>query len=348
MKLKFRTLLLSDSNWLTELANDPQAAKYLLSVYPITQHEVVEFLKKDLESNEGKLIAAESNGEPVGTVSLWWRSAGRDRHVAWLGISVRSEHWGKGVGSGLMHEAVRVAKELGFSKIVLGVFDGNERAMRLYKKFGFKNEAYETDEVWIDGSWRKGFMMGLELAPCKPRFKTSQIKQNARRRYSARKAIMSTRQLEDKDLDEVNRLQNCPDSTKSSFRVPPITKEQTKQWYEGIKAQENKHCLACFSNNKLAGYLQFRALVLPFPRLKFEEIIVDANQEPYEAATALVSAIKGFKERYWYHGISAFVPETSEPIITAIESQGFKKTGAMKDYYFIDGYYVNSAVYEYL
>jgi ribosomal-protein-alanine N-acetyltransferase len=333
---------------LTKLANDPQAAKYLLSVYPVTQHEVVEFLKKDLESNEGKLIAAELNGEPVGWVSLWWRPAGRDRHVAWLGISVRTEHWGKGVGSGLMQEAVRVAKELGFLKMVLSVFDGNERAVRLYKKFGFKSEAYETDEVWIDGSWRAGFMMGLELAPCKPRLKRSQIKLNVKRRLSRREAVMPTRQLEDNDLDEINRLQNCPDSTKSSFRVPPITKEQTKQWYEGIKAQENKHCLACFSNNKLAGYLQFRALVLPFPRLKFEEIIVDANQKPYEAATALVLAIKGFKERYWYHGITAFVPETSESIIGAIESQGFKKTGAMKDYYFIDRYYANSAVYEYL
>jgi len=320
----------------------------MLSVYPITQHEVVEFTKKDLESNEGKLIAAELDDEPVGWVSLWWRPAGRDRHVAWLGISVRTEHWGKGVGSGLMQEAVRVAKELGFSKMVLGVFDGNERAMRLYKKFGFKNEANETDEVWIDGSWRTSFMMGLELAPCKPRLKISQIKLNAKRRHSAYEAIMSTRQLVDDDLDEVNRLQNCPDSTKSSFRVPPITKEQTKQWYQGIKAQENKYCLACFSNNRLIGYLQFKALVLPFPRLKFEEVIVDANQKAYEAATALVSAIKGFKERYWYHGISAFVPETSEPIIMAIESQGFKKTGALKDYYFIDGYYVNSAVYEYL
>ena len=348
MALHFRTLLLSDSDWLTELVNDPQASKYLLSVYPITQHEVVEFLKKDLESNEGKLIAAELNGEPVGTVSLWWRPAGRDRHVAWLGISVRSKHWGKGVGSGLMQEAIRVAKELGFPKMVLGVFDGNERAMRLYKKFGFKNEAYETEEVWIVGSWRTAFMMGLELVRCKPRLKRSQIKPNPKKPHSTREVIMPTRQLEDNDLDEVNRLQNCPDSSKSSFRVPPITKEQTKQWYEGIKVQENKHCIACFRNNRLAGYIQFRALALPFPRLKFEEIIVDANQKPYEAATALVSAIKGFKERYWYHGISAFMPETSEPIIRTIENQGFKKTGAIKDYYFIDGYYVNSAVYEYL
>lgn len=145
VKLQFRSLLLSDAGWLTEIVNDPDAAKYLLSVYPITQYDVAEFLKKDLESNEAKHIVAELDSEPAVTVSIWWRIAGRDRHVAWLGVDVRTKHWGKGVGSGLMQEAIRVAKELGFRKMTLGMFEGNERAMRLYMKFGFRKEAYEKD-----------------------------------------------------------------------------------------------------------------------------------------------------------------------------------------------------------
>jgi RimJ/RimL family protein N-acetyltransferase len=347
LKLKFRNLLSSDAAWLTEVVNDPEAARYLLSVYPITQHDVAEFLKKDLESSENKHIVAELDGEPAGMVSIWSRAAGRDRHVAWLGISVRTKHWGKGVGSGLMQQAVRIAKELGFRKIMLGMFEGNERAKHLYEKIGFRKEAYERDEVWIDGSWRTGFMMGLELAPCKPRLKLTQIKHNAKKQFSAPDVKITTRQLEDHDLDEVNRLQNCTQSTKSSFRVPPFTKEQTKQWYEGIKAQENKYCLASFSGDKLFGYLLFKTSAMPFPCLRFEEIIVDVSQKPYETATALVAAIKGFKERYWYHRIFAFAPETSYPIISALENQGFKKTGAMKNHYFIDGFYVDVAVYGY-
>lgn len=347
VKIQFRNLLLSDAGWLTEVVNDPDAARYLLSVYPQTQHDVAEFLKKDMESNEARHIVAELDGEPAGMVSVWWRTAGRDRHVAWLGIDVRTKHWGKGVGSGLMQEATRIAKELGFRKMTLGMFEGNERAMRLYEKFGFRKEAYEKEEVWIDGSWRTGFIMGLELAPCKPKLKPTQIKPNAKKQSSAPDDKISTRQLEDHDLEEVNRLQNCTHSTKSSFRVPPITKEQTKQWYEGIKTQENKYCLASFSSDKLLGYLLFRTSTMPFPCLRFEEIIVDANQKPYETATALVAAIKDFKERYRYHRIFAYAPETSYPIINALENQGFKKTGAMKNNYFIDGYYVNTAVYGY-
>lgn len=81
--------------------------------------------------------------------------------------------------------------------------------------------------------------------------------------------------------------------------------------------------------------------------MRFEEIIVDGNQKPYETAAALVAAIKKFRERYWYHRIFASAPETNDPIISALENQGFKKTGVMKNHYFIDGYYVNAAVYGY-
>ncbi|HVP40557.1 MAG TPA: GNAT family N-acetyltransferase [Candidatus Krumholzibacteriaceae bacterium] len=345
--MRFRNLLLSDASWLTEVINDPDAAKYMLSVYPVTEHDVIEFLKKDLESNETKHVVAELDGEPAGSVSLWWRPVGRDRHVAWLGIGVRAKYWGKGVGSALMQEATRIAKELGFRKIVLGVFEGNVRAMRLYEKSGFKKEAREKAEVWIDGSWRKGFVMGQELASCKPRLKQSQLKDNTKRQALALGVKISTRQLNDSDLDEVNSLQNCTQSTKSSFRIPPYTKEQTKQWYEGIKTQENKYCLAGFSNNKLSGYILFKATAPPFLCLRVEEIMVDANQNPYDTARALVAAIEGFKERYCYHRISTLLPENSYPIINALESHGFKKNGAIKNYYFIDDYYINAAVYEY-
>jgi len=79
--------------------------------------------------------------------------------------------------------------------------------------------------------------------------------------------------------------------------------------------------------------------------LKFEEILVDVNQQPEEAAEALIETIKGFRERYGYRRIFAYAPETSLPITSALTTQGFRKSGIMKDYYFIDGYYVNVAVY---
>jgi len=350
LKLKFRCLLLSDAEWLSENANDPGAAKYALDIFPVTDHEIEEWVKKDLEEKSSKYIVAELNDEPAGFVRLWSRPEfGRDRHIAWLGIAVRKRHWRKGVGTRLMKEAISLAKNAGFRKLMLGMFEGNERALPLYEKLGFRTEAYEDEEVYIDGSWRKAFMMGLELAPCAPRhvippaFPTyaSDTKPSENRR----RENIDVRNVMDIDLDELHRLQNCPDSTKSTYILPPVTKEETKKWVEKLRSEEGKHCYTCSKGRKLLGYLYFRAYRLPFACLKFEEILVDTRKEPNETARLLISAIIGFKERYSYRKIFAYVPETSRVITESLEHEGFKKTGALKDYYFTDGCYMDVGVY---
>jgi RimJ/RimL family protein N-acetyltransferase len=342
--------MLSDAGWLTENANDPEAAKYAIDVFPVHEHEIEEWLKKDLEEKSSRFIVAELNGEPAGFVRLSFRpEPGRDRHVTWLGIAVRRKHWRRGVGTGLMKEAINLAKESGCRKLMLGTFEGNERAIPLYGKLGFHTEAYEDEEVYIDGSWRKGFIMGLELASCEPKLASLPRPQpyisSTKPSKTSKQGDINVRQVMNGDLDELHRLQNCPDSTKSTYRLPPITKEETKNWLEKLRSEEGKYCFACSTGKKLLGYLHFRAYRLPFPCLRFEEILVDTKQEPNETAKSLVSAIKGFKERYSYRKIFAYVPETSRTVTEALDSQGFKKTGAMKDYHFTDGYYVNVAVY---
>ena len=289
MRLKFRSLLVKDAGWLTEAANDPEVAKYSLSIYPRTEHEVGEFLRKELGAGEGKHIVAELDGEPAGEVSIY-HGSGRYRHVAWIGIEVRRKHWGKGVGTGLMNEAVRLARELGCRKLFIGVFEGNERALRLYQKFGFEMEGYEEGAVYIDGSWRKDYLMGLELAPCEPKLETSKLHQPSKVdvRFTEKLASdLHVRQLMNSDLEELHRIQNCPKSTESCYKIPPITKEETKRWYEKLKSKEGKYCIAAFKGDKILGYLQFRADVLPFARLRFEEIVVDVNEKPEETAYTL-------------------------------------------------------------
>jgi RimJ/RimL family protein N-acetyltransferase len=230
--------LASDVDWLTESANDPEVAKYAISVHPITQHEVGEFLKKDLEESYNKSIVAVFDEDPAGYVFMWSRlGAVRDRHVAWLGITVRKKFWGKGVGTGLMNEVIDLARKSGHRRLMLGTIEGNERAIRLYDKSGFKREAYEPGEVYIDSSWRDSIIMGLELAPCEPKCSTS-----SRAGYHKASGYQDTqvRQVKNSDLDELHRLQNCPESTKSTFRIPPITKEETKKWYEKLNSEEGK------------------------------------------------------------------------------------------------------------
>jgi len=343
--LKFRGLLMKDAGWITECWNDPEFARYW-EPYPRTEHEVKEFFKKALEVYREKYIIAEFDGEPVGSVCLG-PETGRCQHIAELGLFVKREFWGKGVGSALMREAIRLAKQLGIRKIVLDTTEGNERAIKLYKKFGFENEAYQTDRLYVDSSWGKYYFMGLQLAPCEPKISPAKTTQPLKPNASFQKTDnVKVRQLMDHDLEELNRLQTCSESTKSNNRVPPVTREKTRRWYEKLDSFEGNHCFACFQNGTLLGYLRFRASRPPSPNLLLKEIIVDVNRRPAEAADALIAAIKGFRERYGYHRVFAQIPQTSTIIKTTLKNHGFKNTGAIQSRYFIDGYYVDMMFYE--
>jgi RimJ/RimL family protein N-acetyltransferase len=52
--------------------------------------------------------------------------------------SLRSQ----GVGSALLASAIEGAKNLGAHKIILEVFPHNERAIRLYERYGFEREGF--------------------------------------------------------------------------------------------------------------------------------------------------------------------------------------------------------------
>lgn len=344
-KLKFRNLLIEDVGWITECWNDSEFARYW-EPFPRTEHEVKEFFKKALGVYQEKYIVAEFDGEPVGSVSLG-PETGRCQHIAELGIFVKRKFWGKGVGSALMREAIKLAKQLGIRKIVLDTTEGNERAIKLYKKFRFETETYQTNMVYVDGSWRKYYFMSLQLAPCEPKISPTLITQPSKLNMTPQRTDnVKIRQLIDRDLEKLNKLQNCFESTKSSNKVPPVTREETKRWHEELNSFDGKYCFACFENETLLGYLRFRAGRPPSPNLLLKEIIVDVNRRPAEAADALIAATKGFRERYGYHRIFAQIPQTSTIIKTALENHGFKNTGAIQSRYFIDGYYVDMMFYE--
>ena len=348
MGLKFRSARIEDAKWMNEVANDPEVAKHLISVYPTTEHEDRERLKKALEDGKPKMIIAELDGEAAGCVNISLQD-GRTRHLAWLGIYVRRRYWGQGVGTALMKEAIRVAKELGCRRLMLGTEEGNERAIRLYRKFGFKTEATCHETTYIDGGWKSSPLMGLDLAPCEPHVPQQVLSRNINRQVTFSQQDVKVRQLIDDDLEEVNRLQNCVESTKTSdFRIPPTTKEATKKWYEELSASKGRFCYGFFKGKKLLGYVRFRTAPPPFLNLKVVEMLVDVNGKPKETTDVLISALKGFFERYSYHKIFWYtVPENNPTMIESLEAHECKRTGALKNYLFIDEHYVDALCYEY-
>lgn len=84
------------------------------------------------------LLVAEIDDMFVGAAQLFPLSTDQaNGHVGELGIYVLAPFRGKGVGATLMREILRQASTWDYTRVVLSVLSTNERAIRLYEKFGF-------------------------------------------------------------------------------------------------------------------------------------------------------------------------------------------------------------------
>ena len=82
------------------------------------------------------------------------------RHRAVMGISVRKEYWGCGLGSYLMQLAIDRTRTNGFEQLELGVYSDNTRAIHLYEKFGFERCGTTPHAFKLkDGTYRDEIMM---------------------------------------------------------------------------------------------------------------------------------------------------------------------------------------------
>ncbi|MBI5031166.1 MAG: GNAT family N-acetyltransferase [Chloroflexi bacterium] len=91
--------------------------------------------------------------EVVGQIALHtFPNAPRRRHTGQIGMMVRDDWQGKGVGTALMQAVVDLAdKWLNLRRLELDVYVDNEPALKLYKKFGFEIEGRQVDEAFRDG-----------------------------------------------------------------------------------------------------------------------------------------------------------------------------------------------------
>jgi putative acetyltransferase len=84
----------------------------------------------------------------------------RRRHTGHLGMAVRDDWQGKGVGTALLQAAVDLAdKWLNLERLELDVYTDNQPAVRLYKKFGFVIEGTRVRFAFRDGCYVDAYSM---------------------------------------------------------------------------------------------------------------------------------------------------------------------------------------------
>lgn len=114
---------------------------YLLS-YPdensFTAEQESQFLKEKTESKNEIEIVAEVNGKIAGTAGIdAIGSSCKVRHRAEFGINIAKEFWKMGIGRALTEACIECAKNAGYTQLELDVVAENDRAVEMYKKFGF-------------------------------------------------------------------------------------------------------------------------------------------------------------------------------------------------------------------
>ena len=97
-------------------------------------------------------LVAERDGRLVASAGLHPQPQVRRRHAAMLGISVAREAQGQGVGKVVMQALCDYAD--GWAQILrieLSVFSDNQRAIALYRRFGFRHEGTHCGFALRDG-----------------------------------------------------------------------------------------------------------------------------------------------------------------------------------------------------
>ena len=120
------------------------------------------------------VLLALADGEIVGHAGLHGNENVRRAHVWHLGISVRDDWQGRGVGSRLMEALLELGDNwLGAIRIELTVYCDNERALNLYRKFGFEMEGTHRAFALRDGQYVDSYAMARlhprppQIAPAK-------------------------------------------------------------------------------------------------------------------------------------------------------------------------------------
>jgi putative acetyltransferase len=109
---------------------------------------------------------AETDEKVVGMIGLHIYKSARQRHIASLGMTVRTEYQGKGVGKELMENILDLADNwLMLVRIELDVTEDNERAIRLYRSFGFEVEGKKKYSIIKNGKYADMLMMARYTTP---------------------------------------------------------------------------------------------------------------------------------------------------------------------------------------
>ncbi len=158
MEIQVRRTEPSDARSVKEIYECPNAFRGTLQL----PHPSLELWEKRLTHIPEHVYSyvALYQGEVIGNLGLEVCVNPRRRHVASLGMGVKDNFAGKGVGSALLKTAVDLCDNwINIKRLELTVYTDNEQAINLYKKFGFQIEGESAAFAFRNGEYVAAYHM---------------------------------------------------------------------------------------------------------------------------------------------------------------------------------------------
>ena len=133
--------------------------------WTMTEEEEAAFIRRQEDDPNALMLGAFLSGRLAAIASFAPRApVCRARHRAELGVMVLKSCWGKGIASAKIAALLERIQDTPFEQLELEVVAGNERAIRLYERFGFKEFARHPRKLkYRDGTYADIILMMLNL-----------------------------------------------------------------------------------------------------------------------------------------------------------------------------------------
>jgi ribosomal protein S18 acetylase RimI-like enzyme len=133
---------------------------FLATVDGFSLEQTRDFLQRAIEKALPVLVAVDGD-EVVGWCDITPSTMSGFTHVGRLGMGVRREWRGQGLGRGLLQDCLSYARRAGIEKVELEVYADNEAAVRLYESFGFVREGLKARARKFEGRYQDMVLMAL-------------------------------------------------------------------------------------------------------------------------------------------------------------------------------------------
>jgi putative acetyltransferase len=309
-------------------------------------------------------LVAEVDGKVVGSVVMRVGTGAR-RHTGSLGITVHDAYQGRGIGKALMAAILDLADNaLMLERVELEVYTDNQRAIHLYRQFGFVDEGIVPRAARRDGQWADLLYMGrltgraaaqaqavpAEAVPAEaaPAAATPAEAAPPRTGRSAPPADLRIRAYRPEDLKALYRIMSHPAVGPSLGRLPTFQEEELRK--ELTNLPRSHHLLVAETAGQVVGMaymVQLQGRVGHTGQIN--ALAVDPAWQGQSIGTALLQALVDLAARWLaLRRLTAAVQAPDLPARALLTKFGFTTDAVRRAAFIRHGRFVDGHVMDLL